>query len=515
MGEPDDPLIPDFALARYLPQGVLDTSFGELVDPEFPELGRTGKVLVNFGTTEDPAALTFDEASGVILLPNGNIVLVGSTRTELEGENDFAMAILSSTGELLSTHTTDFGGDDFARQLTLMDVGGQPMMVVVGTTSIADSVTDADFAVARYTLAGELDTGFGVEGKTTIDFFEGKDDAVDVLISGQKIIVVGHIKDSSRVEPQLFGGPLDFGVAQLTEAGELDNTFGALKYPEIPDNFERTGMVSTDLASTIYPEQVDFYSTDESWAGALQDGKIVVAGRYGAKGVSDFALVRYTATGELDETFGNHGAVHTDILGGPDSAYDVTVTSGNQIVLAGRATLNAKFSWAMALYNGDGELTESFAAEYFAGEEGGPDQANVVAEDAQGGLVVAGWVSMPGTMVDFGVARYTLSGGPMLHTEVIDPVASDLLLTTLGEEATSHRGRSTRGEISAEVLDEMLLEAEAHRPGWAGWHGAPGQRPHAGEAFEELLLEMDEEPILAGKAPWGGWNGAPGKRGRA
>jgi len=509
MGEPDDPLIPDFALARYLPSGALDTAFGELLDAETGE--RSGKLVTNFGLEEAPEQLTYDEANGVLELelPDGThrIVVVGSTRAELEGPNDFAWAMYSSEGELLGKYTTDFGGDDFARKVAYQVVGATPMLVVVGTSALPDSPTDADFAVARYTLDGALDPNFGVGGMMSIDFFAGKDDAVDVLInSSNKIIVVGHIKDSSRVEPQLFGGPLDFGLAQLTVEGQLDGTFGTLVDPEEGPESLRTGKVSTDLASTIYqndPEMEEVYSTDESWAGALQvvdeEEKIVVAGRYGAKGVSDFALVRYTALGELDPnfgvtdeagmTFGANGAQHTDILGGPDAAYDVLIRNNNQIVLAGRATLNAKFTWAMTRYEENGGHLETLTIPYFAGEEGGPDQANSVVEDENHNLVVAGWVSMPGTMVDFGIARFT--------------------------ETESQQGLLVAPQVAAvdQVYTELAEPTSApwSKPGFSGPGPAPWAPPHRGSGAEELTLEAApwSKPGFSGPgpAPW-----APGQK---
>jgi uncharacterized delta-60 repeat protein len=453
-------------------RSVSDTAFGEL-----------GKVVTNFGGDE---ALTYDEANGVLMLPNDEgFVVVGATRTELEGPNDFALAFYSSIGELENLVTTDFGGDDFARKAALQTVGTETMLVVVGTSALPDSPTDADFAIARYHLSGQLDQSFGEGGLQTIDFFEGKDDAVDVLIGGanqEKIIVVGHIKDSSRVEPQLFGGPLDFGVAQLDSSGQLDTTFGAID-PEGSVEAPRTGKVSTDLASIIYPEEEDLYSTDESWAAVLQGENIVVAGRYGAKGVSDFALVRYTAMGELDPTFAVNGALHTDILGGPDSAYDVTLRQSGEIVVVGRATFNAKFTWAMAIYGPNCDVEkqapEIVITPYFAGEEGGPDQANSVAEDSQGRLVVAGWVSMPGTMVDFGLARYqvgsTAAAPMMIVPQVVDEVFTELALAE---------------------------EVPWSKPGFRGPGPAPWAPPHRGNttpAPANLLTEV-ERSIPRGSA---------------
>src|ERR1044072_178539 len=52
---------------------------------------------------------------------------------------------------------------------------------------------------------------------------------------------------------------------------------------------------------------------DWAYATALQpDGRILAAGVSNAKGTYDFALARYTATQDLDPTFGQGGVAFTD-----------------------------------------------------------------------------------------------------------------------------------------------------------------------------------------------------------
>src|SRR2546423_1360954 len=80
-----------FALARYNPNGSLDTSFS-----------GDGKQTTDFGS--------FDEANGVALQTDGKIVVVGLT-----GGGDFALARYNPNGSLDTSfsgdgrQTTDFG----------------------------------------------------------------------------------------------------------------------------------------------------------------------------------------------------------------------------------------------------------------------------------------------------------------------------------------------------------------------------------------------------------------------
>ena len=69
------------------------------------------------------------------------------------------------------------------------------------------------------------------------------------------------------------------------------------------------------------------------WIQALvrqDDGRLVGAGGAG----TDFAVVRYTAGGTLDPTFGTGGIVTTD-LGAEDGARVVALGPGGTIVAAG------------------------------------------------------------------------------------------------------------------------------------------------------------------------------------
>ena len=75
--------------------------------------------------------------------------------------------------------------------------------------------------------------------------------------------------------------------------------------------------------------------SDEAYAVALQaDGKILVAGgsAQGASGI-DFALLRYTANGALDTTFGNGGKVTTPFGNDTDRAYAIVVQGDGRIVV--------------------------------------------------------------------------------------------------------------------------------------------------------------------------------------
>jgi uncharacterized delta-60 repeat protein len=142
----------DFALARYLANGSLDTGFG---------VG--GKATTDFAGGAD-----FGRA--VALQSDGKIVVAGTGA--IGGNRDFVLARYNSNGSL----DTGFGaggkvitpvrsGHDDGNALVI-----QPDGKIIVSGSSEDSRGRRDFALVRYSSNGSLDAGFGVGGKVTTDF---------------------------------------------------------------------------------------------------------------------------------------------------------------------------------------------------------------------------------------------------------------------------------------------------------------------------------------------------------
>jgi uncharacterized delta-60 repeat protein len=144
----------------------------------------SGDLDATFGTggkvTTDFAGGT-DEAHGVVIQPlDGKIVAAGEAKTSY-GE-DFALARYSPNGTLDTTFgtgglvTTDFNGrDDVAFAVALQSDG---KIVAAGQ---AQSSYGQAFALARYNPDGTLDATFGRGGKVTTAF-TGRDDAAHGVV---------------------------------------------------------------------------------------------------------------------------------------------------------------------------------------------------------------------------------------------------------------------------------------------------------------------------------------------
>jgi uncharacterized delta-60 repeat protein len=326
----------DVALARYNPDGSLDTGFNgnglvtTSVFPTGPERARDvaiqsdGKIVaVGFGTqiSDDPEDSQEPLDDVLVLRYNPN----GSLDSGFDGD-----------GVVI----TDFGAnrDDQAAAVIVQPDG---KLVVAGHS-------EQVFALARFNPDGSLDAGFGrdANGKETTDFPDGTGGRALALVRqpGGKLVAAG-IRELGN-----FDGPAEFALVRYQPNGREDTTFGGdlfgengLEEDQIPD-----GIVFTSFGP----------STNARASGlALQaDGKLVAAGVFNPNSPNfprvsqDFALTRYQSSvipedvscqGRAPTVIGTPGAdtlVGTgrdDVIAALDGDDTVIAQGGNDVICAG------------------------------------------------------------------------------------------------------------------------------------------------------------------------------------
>src|SRR5207302_8716730 len=175
---PGDSSNTDFALARYNPDGTADATFG-----------NGGQVSTDFLGLED-------DAFSVLIQPDGKIVAIGSANDPATFY-DFAAVRYLSNGSLDTTFGvagkvhTDFGDQNFdrARSAALQSDG----RIVAAGFAISQNGGVQNFAVARYTSNGVLDTSFSRDGITQIDFGDCCQSANKILVQNDgRIVTVGY-----------------------------------------------------------------------------------------------------------------------------------------------------------------------------------------------------------------------------------------------------------------------------------------------------------------------------------
>src|SRR5206468_2228536 len=132
----------------------------------------------------------------------------------------------------------------FSDEAFALAIQADGKLVVAGGAS--STVTNNDFALARYHPDGTLDPTFGSSGTVTTDFAGGVDVARALAIQADgKLVLAGEAQTSIDSD--------DFALARYNPDGTLDSTFGS------------GGTVTTDFAG----------SGDEAHALAIQaDGKL-------------------------------------------------------------------------------------------------------------------------------------------------------------------------------------------------------------------------------------------------
>ena len=341
--------------------GALDLTFN-----------TTGIVTTGFGGVGA-------EASGVALQSDGKIVVAGSVFNG--STNDFGVACYTSVGVLDATFDSDgkvvtsIGvGDDVAACVAIQSDG---KILAAGYSS---NGSQTYFAIVRYTSSGVLDSTFSGDGIDTLTIGSSYDVATCIAIQSDGKIVVGGFTNN--------GTNRDFAVIRYTNAGVLDNTFGA------------NGIVTTSVSS----------SDDELYGIVIQsDGKIV-AGGYSWNGTyTDFTVIRYSSNGILDNTFGGGDGIVTADFGNISRIRGIALQADEKIVAVGSAFTStydfgaARFTSTGVLdstFDGDGKVTTPIG--------GGGDLAQAVAIQSDGKIVVAGYSF--GVTSDFAVVRYTSTG---------------------------------------------------------------------------------------------------------
>jgi uncharacterized delta-60 repeat protein len=368
--------VPDgFALARYNIDGSLDSSFG-----------NGGIVTTSVGTNCGSCYI-----SALAIQPDGKIIAGGLGRTSTFV---YALVRYNTNGTL----DTSFGNGGIVKieigvniNETLRDIAIQPdgKIIFAGTDYIDGTPIDYDFALARLNTDGSLDASFGTGGIITTSFTTERDYAYALGIQTDgKIVVAGSAGEG--ISPATKAS--DFALARYNTNGTLDTTFG------------NGGKVVTPFFSGNFSDAVQSLLIQP-------DNKIVAIGRASDGTNSGFALLRYTANGSIDPSFGNEGKVFT-LFSSDSGASAASIQPNGKIVVAG-SVFGPAADLALARYNSNGSLDTSFGSDGKVTTDFNSrnDNANAIAIQSNGKIVAAGFSAFVGSPVsDFALARYNGDG---------------------------------------------------------------------------------------------------------
>ena len=351
-----------------------------------PTFGNNGLVLLDVARVSAAAATAFAQPDGKLLIGRtGNLVA-----------DDFSVIRLNSDGTMDSSFgfvgrtTIDYPRATAQTFAVIAQADGN---IAVAGTFAADGAATRELALARLLSDGRLDTSFGRSGVAHADFSDlsrvasARANAVVQQSDGKLVAAGTALYRLSSNQGGDFTAP-QMVLARFDTGGVLDTAFGTAGRVVLVAAAGGTGEVR--------------------WLTQQPDGKLVAAGFIG----SDMAVVRLTAHGVFDASFGTDGIV-TFSAGATASAEAVAVQTDGRIVVAGTAELSCELTdpacagsadAVVARFNLNGSLDTSFGS-------GGTvrlDAAGTRTKVSTGGLVIdpSGAIVIGGDTAEVGGPRY-------------------------------------------------------------------------------------------------------------
>ncbi len=334
--------------------------------------------------------------------------------------NDFAIARYTTSGVLDTDFSSDglitvdvsAGGNDIAYAIAIQSDG----KILVGGQ--AGSTGNLNFAVIRLSTSGALDDSYGAGGIMTANF-NNQDDIVRAMAldSNGKLVVTGPSTSLT--------GNMRFAVVRFNTDGSLDTSF------------------DTDGKATYQPVSE---ADNDAYAIAIQsNGKIVVAGGT-VSGSYQFSVMRISSAGALDTTFDTDGYALVDVTGGTDIAKAMKIDSSGNIVLAGS---NSGSTMTVVKLSSAGALDTAFDTDGIATVDigTGADDAAALAIDSSGYIIVAGFAT--NTDKDFGLARLSSTGSLDATFDGDGKIATDYALGATNHNSIFGLALQSDGKIVA------------------------------------------------------------------
>jgi uncharacterized delta-60 repeat protein len=376
-----------------------------------------GGASLAYSEPQKRTAPFFDGAatpSAVAIQPDGRIVAVGGIVRAGAADTDFAIMRFLPDGSpdpgfgTAGRVTTDFRGlNDAATAVAIQPDGA----VVVGGYTEFIPPPSRIAALARYTPAGVLDTGFGAGGKVIDpDPYLGCL-GPNIFIRALAVAPTGDILAAVRMwescfdrEPEYEFQRYSASGAKLVRWGVIDRslnaphpfafasegrvvTLGANEHDRVwktgrLSRFTSTGAHDTTFNGSGILDSV--HLLPPSGVAVQSDDKILVA--------SGVSLQRYTATGAVDMTYGGSGTVDVGLDPNQALNFHVVTVADSNVIAAGTSArpFSDGYDFAVVATSISGQVllraTVDFGGNDFA------DTLNVSGRD----VIVAGWSATAG-----------------------------------------------------------------------------------------------------------------------
>ena len=363
----------EFAMARLLPNGQLDSTFGNNGRAPIPSIPGRSNQLMTLSIQADGKILAGGRSSHLSFQD-----VCAIARVNADGSPDSTFG----SGGLLTFEGSYASSQDFVSGIALQSDGR--ILAAIQTS-------DDAFLVVRILPGGVLDDTFGVGGRLTVDLPGYGDVAYDVAVRpDDRIVVTGAMQS-------INGDGTDAFVAQFDADGNPDPTFGVGGVArvdrtrfELPWSLELNAAGQVTIGGIAGDGQTNMnFAARLTASGALEPG-------YGVGGVSvlplpegtnvfafavhqsgysmtcgdvsgdsgiDTHLVRRTPSGVVDPTFDFDGQASIDVRApGNDALYRViALPDGNILAFGYTRGTDRDHEDSIVRYRPDGSLDPQFA----------------------------------------------------------------------------------------------------------------------------------------------------------
>ena len=310
----------DFAVARYLANGLPDNSFN-----------TNGVKILDLGTSQEGIA-------ALAVLPDDKIIAVGYYLKTISGGTqvyDIVVTRFNASGSLDNSFgingkvffNLSNAGTGTARSIAVQPDG--KFLVAARNSTLG---LNQAYMLLRFEPNGSIDSTFGINGLTTITLpivqpipsLGTFDYPVDIKLLPDGKILFG----SSTVNTRAYNCPFStcaktfFSLVKFDSTGMVDSSFGV------------NGAIISDLLG---------YGENINSCLAVSQNKIIIAGWTDGPGDDDdYALKRYTMDGTPDNSFGIQGTSVTDFgYHKDDYLYSIALQPDSKIVVAGSSIITS------------------------------------------------------------------------------------------------------------------------------------------------------------------------------
>ena len=392
-------------IARINTNGDLDNTFN-----------NNGISVLNNSYIEIPTSIAIQK--------DGKIVLAGYTYSSslaFDGYRHLLYRVnTDGTPDLPFSKNSIMEGDYIDRNtaLTIQDDG----KILTASSKYNLTYETLKFTLTRYKLDGTIDTIYYASEQPSYQVkFDSK--FITILKSG-KIIVAGNFNNDFALASWSKEGV--FETIQTTDFNKNNDVltgFALQKNEDIILSGSSKSINSSSFAiakftADLMPDKsfsddgklTTEFNTDQNFANDVavqKDGKLIAVGYVVNDADSSTAIVRYNINGTPDYTFAVNGKLIEDINQGATKYTCTVVQKDGKIITGGQTMLNNQTAFALARYNTNGRLDETFGKGGVQINDFGSSNniINSIAIQSDGKIVAGG-----SSDNNFTIARYNIDG---------------------------------------------------------------------------------------------------------